>query len=77
MSGPQLAERTRVWTSEPGEIHALVGENGAGKSTLIQIVGGIYQPNGRMLLRGRSCTSQERERRCGTTGLPSSCKSRL
>ena len=30
----------------PGEIHALVGENGAGKSTLIQIVGGIYRPDG-------------------------------
>jgi simple sugar transport system ATP-binding protein len=29
-----------------GEIHALLGENGAGKSTLMNILTGIYQPNG-------------------------------
>ncbi|MFM2279016.1 MAG: hypothetical protein RLZZ444_1247, partial [Pseudomonadota bacterium] len=30
----------------PGEIHALLGENGAGKSTLMNILTGIYQPDG-------------------------------
>ncbi len=30
----------------PGEIHALLGENGAGKSTLMNILNGIYKPNG-------------------------------
>ncbi len=29
-----------------GEIHALLGENGAGKSTLMNILTGIYQPDG-------------------------------
>ncbi len=31
---------------KPGEVHALVGENGAGKSTLIQVITGVYQPDG-------------------------------
>jgi ABC-type sugar transport system ATPase subunit len=30
----------------PGEIHSLVGKNGAGKSTLMNILTGIYQPDG-------------------------------
>jgi simple sugar transport system ATP-binding protein len=29
-----------------GEIHALLGENGAGKSTLMNVVFGMYQPDG-------------------------------
>jgi len=29
-----------------GEIHALLGENGAGKSTLMNILAGLYQPDG-------------------------------
>jgi ribose transport system ATP-binding protein len=29
-----------------GEVHALVGENGAGKSTLIKILGGVFLPDG-------------------------------
>jgi ribose transport system ATP-binding protein/inositol transport system ATP-binding protein len=29
-----------------GEVHGLLGENGAGKSTLINVLGGIYHPNG-------------------------------
>lgn len=30
----------------PGEIHALLGENGAGKSTLMNVLMGIYRPDG-------------------------------
>lgn len=29
-----------------GEIHALLGENGAGKSTLINVLSGVYSPDG-------------------------------
>ncbi len=31
---------------EPGTIHALLGENGAGKSTLMNVLFGLYQPDG-------------------------------
>jgi ABC-type uncharacterized transport system ATPase subunit len=30
----------------PGEVHALLGENGAGKSTLMNVLYGLYQPDG-------------------------------
>jgi ribose transport system ATP-binding protein len=33
-------------TVRPGEFHALIGENGAGKSTLINLVTGVYEPDG-------------------------------
>jgi len=37
-----------------GEIHALLGENGAGKSTLMNILIGLYRPDGgRILVRNR------------------------
>src|SRR5438067_13329894 len=29
-----------------GEVHALLGENGAGKSTLMNILSGLYRPDG-------------------------------
>ena len=34
-----------------GEVHALLGENGAGKTTLMNILTGLYRPDGGEILR--------------------------
>jgi ribose transport system ATP-binding protein len=40
-----------------GEVHAICGENGAGKSTLMNVLSGIYQPDGGGLyLKGQRAT---------------------
>ncbi|MDR2176143.1 MAG: ABC transporter ATP-binding protein [Synergistaceae bacterium] len=48
----------------PGRIHGLIGPNGAGKSTLMNLISGIYRPDGgRIYFDGRDVTDAPSHKR--------------
>ncbi|HEY8890051.1 MAG TPA: ABC transporter ATP-binding protein [Clostridium sp.] len=53
--GKVIANKNMNLTIYGGEIHALLGENGAGKSTLMNMLSGVYMPDGgSIFIHGKS-----------------------
>ena len=74
--GSVTANKDVDLTLYPGEIHALLGENGAVKSTLMNILNGIYKPNGgQILYKGKKVSIRSPKHadgnRYGTSAFPS------
>ena len=48
-----------------GTVHSIIGENGAGKSTLMNIISGIYKPNGgEILVEGKHVVFRNHSGNC-------------
>ncbi len=57
--GPVRANDSITLRVERGSVHAIIGENGAGKSTLMNVLYGIYHPDGgEIRVNGTACAFQ-------------------
>jgi branched-chain amino acid transport system ATP-binding protein len=54
---------------EPGKIHAVIGPNGAGKSSLINVISGIYRPDGGKVRIGSAAFDQVPTARLSRLGV--------